>query len=69
MRYFTILLFIALALGSCTKRTSLMAPRLEQSEEHLGAAATDCVDCHDVARLPQHKPDEQCTRCHRLSPR
>jgi hypothetical protein len=69
MRYFTMLLFIALALSSCTKRTSLMAPRLEQSEDHLSAAATDCVGCHDAAALPRHEPGELCTRCHRLSPR
>jgi len=64
------MLIAGLLLGAaCTRRMAPFSPHLPRTEAHQAVAAnSDCLKCHDIAGLPDHKPADDCRRCHRILP-
>jgi uncharacterized paraquat-inducible protein A len=65
-----LLLAALLVVGlSCTRRVSLLSPRLEPTQDNRAAKTNaDCADCHDLGGLRDHAASDDCLRCHRLLP-
>jgi len=62
----SVCLILLLLLSACTIRMGAFAPRRSDIAEHRGPGREDCLGCHDLSDRPDHKPDDDCLRCHHL---
>lgn len=61
------LVMLGIVLAGCVTRIPAYAPRRTNTEAHRVAVAPgDCLDCHDLASRIDHKPDDDCLKCHPL---
>ena len=54
-----------LLLAGCPARTSVYAPRLNNTDFHREAIEKgNCLDCHEPEQIRLHKPQDACRSCH-----
>lgn len=70
-RLLPVLLALALAATSCgQRRVGPMAPRRPDSPEHRGIKSSgECISCHDIAGIKDHRKEDNCLSCHFSIPR
>lgn len=62
----TIFVLLLITLTACTVRMGAFAPRQPDIQEHREAGRGDCLGCHDITVLSDHKPADDCLHCHHL---
>ena len=65
MKLILAVLFLVI-LTACTVRMGAFAPRQPDIQEHQDVAREDCMGCHDLSALKDHKPADDCLHCHHL---
>ena len=61
-----ITVLLLLLLTACTIRMGAFAPRRPDIPEHQNVTREDCLGCHDLSEQKDHKPTDNCLRCHHL---
>ncbi|WP_020674563.1 hypothetical protein [Geopsychrobacter electrodiphilus] len=57
---------LLMVLTACTIRMGAFAPRRPDIVEHRDVTNADCLGCHDLSQRQDHKPADNCLRCHHL---
>ncbi len=61
----TIGIFAVAVLAGCPSRVERYSPRIPDSAAHRQAVQQkNCLECHEVAAVPHHSNNDDCTKCH-----
>lgn len=61
-----VLLALSLATAGCGhRRVGPMASRRPDIPQHSGVkASSECISCHDIAAIKDHRKEDVCISCH-----